>query len=237
MTTTKAIEKDFFTSLPYWGELNKDEQGAVKQGTIGLYRGAAKVGSGQLEIAKSLVELHAALEGKGLFIKHLNTLDFSYRTGYRLKNAYQRAVGELGQPVVDAAMERGLPLLGFRAERPFGEYTEAVKALPAPPSDPAKVVGWVEKLEETKKDMPNPQKRAARRRRAADPAKALVEAYRGASRWYKALGTTGKARSTWAQQLLSYLMAEFGLPAQKIEPAAVPAGFRPQVGRPPKSSS
>jgi hypothetical protein len=223
------LSKDFFTALPFWADLDRHEQSVVRNETVALEKAVRAHVASRVAMARSLVALQAAL--KGNFVKYLETLDFSYRTSYRLIGSYKRLEKELPAAVIDGAIDRGMDIIGSTPGRPYGEYTEPFKSLPAP-TKASEVDGFLDEAQKLVKTLPSPQKRARRGRTVATEI-ALRDAYRGAVKWYKVLGVTGKARANWATQLLSYLMMEFGLPAQKLEPAAVPEGFRAVVGRPP----
>ncbi len=224
------VPNDFYKALPFWTELSKEEQQSIKTHTGEFLQARQSNVESRLAMARSLYELQSDLEGRGLFIKYLEeNLDYSYRTAYRLIEGWKRVSKQLPEKVLDGAMERGMDILGYQASKPFGPYTAVIKELPPPKT--GDVAKYLQTVEERRKALPSPQK-AAKAGRKADPAAALVGAYRSASSWYRRIGLTGKARGKWAAELLSYLMAEFGLPAQRIEPAAAPEGFKAVLGRP-----
>ena len=179
-----------------------------------------------MKMGEHLQNLQTVLEGKGLFVKYLETLHFSYRTAYRYIEAYKAVKGQMPDTVLQLAAARGMDLVGYQADRPFGPYTEAVKALP-PPAETEKVPEWLDALEEKRKALP----RKARHARSVPSETSLRMAFASVYRRFKGV-PAGKGRVAWSKRLIGLLMAEMGLPGQHFEPEAVPEGFRPKVGRP-----
>jgi hypothetical protein len=226
MPKTELVARDFFTALPFWDKLEKMEQRTVKAETEGLAEAHAGQVVSRMRMGEHLMNLQVVLEGKGLFVKYLDTLHFSYRTAYRYIEAYKAVKDQVPETVLQLAAARGMDLVGYQADRPFGAYTEAIKALP-PPAEAEKVPEWLDGLEEKRKALP-------RRRKSHKPAQAetsLRMAFASVYSRFKSL-PNGKGRVAWSKRLIGLLMAEFGLPGQHFEPEAVPDGFRPKVGRP-----
>jgi hypothetical protein len=184
-----------------------------------------------MRMGEHLQNLQMVLEGKGLFVKYLETLHFSYRTAYRYIEAYKAVKDQVPETVLQLAAARGMDLVGYQADRPFGPYTEAIKALP-PPAEAEKVPEWLDGLEEKRKELP----KRARNHKPAPAEASLRMAFASVYSRFKSL-PNGKGRVAWSKRLIGLLMAEFGLPAQHFEPEAVPDGFRPKVGRPKRKGS
>lgn len=228
--TEQLVTKDFFTGLPFWGDLERTEQSTVEKETRGLAAAHAGQVVSRIAIGEHLTNLQAVLDGKKLFRPYLETLNFSYRTAYRYMEAYRAVKDRLPEYALRLAAARGMDLVSFGpggVVRPFGAYTEAIKKLP-PPADPQDVPEWLNKVEEARKAVP---KGGTRHKRTVAPDGALKGAFRAVTSQYKRL-PGGKTRNQWAVKLLGILMAEFGLPAQTVQPEAVPEGFRAVLGRP-----
>ena len=238
---SNLITKEFVgEQLDFWGKLGAEEQRTVLTETVGVVaeinRGvAAKIAVGRhLQAVKKV--LASPREGEGQWLKYCNNLlPFSYRTAERYIEAFERVEGVLPAPVLEAAIARGVDLLASNADpkRPFGAYTEAVKQLP-PPKDPTpkQAVEWVERVQEVAKNTPRLRHNARRRVGARE---LEVRAFQEFWRAYNGL-PAGKTRAAWAVRLIAKLMTVAGLPAQRVEPEAIPDGYRPEpVGRPKKA--
>jgi hypothetical protein len=232
MPRQELVTKDFFTALPFWDKLEKMEQRTVKAETEGLAEAHAGQVVSRMRMGEHLQNLQVVLEGKGLFVKYLDTLHFSYRTAYRYIEAYKAVKDQVPENVLQLAAARGMDLVGYQADRPFGPYTEAIKALP-PPAEADKVPEWLDGLEEKRKELP----RRARNHKSLPAETSLRVAFASVCRPLERLsahsGPKGRSgRVEVVKRLISMMMAEFGIPAQNFQPEAVPEGFRPKVGRP-----
>lgn len=221
------VTKDFFTGLPFWERLEKHEQQTVQHETKELARALANEGMSRLETGKHLKALQEALKRTGDFVAFCNTLHFSYRTAYRRIERYEWAEENLSPRVLELAGARGMDIVGYQTDRPYGAYTEPIKQLP-PPKDPEKAPEWLDAIEAKRKELP--RKRAYR---SVSPDISLRMAFAACYRRFKSV-PAGKGRVAWSKRLIGLLMAEMGLPGQHFEPEAVPEGFRPKVGRPKK---
>lgn len=221
----QLMKHDFFTALPFWDKLDREEQSTVEQETKGLAQAHAAQVVMRTKMGEHLANLQKVLEGKGLFVRYLTSLKFTYRTAYRYIEAYKAVKERLPDFALEAAAARGIDLVGYQGNKPFGPYTEAVKRLP-PPKQPAHVAKWLDSLEEERR-----KHRSSPRHRKVDGQRAMRSLFRQASAVYKKLDGT-KQRQKWAVQLIGILMGEFGLPAQTIQPEAPPDGFRAVLGRP-----
>lgn len=226
MAKTELVTRDFFTALPFWDKLEKGEQQSVQKETRGLAEAHAGQVVSRIKMGEHLTALQDALDGKGFFVNYLKTLNFSYRTAYRYIEAYKAVKDQVPEIALQLAAARGMDLVGYQADRPFGPYTEPIKMLP-PPADADQVPDWLTAIEAKRKELP----KKTRHVRSVSGEASLRMAFASVYRRFKAL-PNGKGRVAWSQRLLGLLMAEMGLPAQRIEPEAVPEGFRPKVGRP-----
>lgn len=228
--SSTLVPYDFFEALPFWNELKKDEQNQLVSETQGLRGAAVKLIENRLAMGLHLYNIRGLLEGSGNWTKFMHNLRFSVKTAQRLISRYEVAREQLAPAILEAAAARGIDLLERSTpEAPLGPYTEGIKALPAPAADGAhgaqKVQEWLDKVVELR------SKPLRRRQRRRDPLVLQRNAWRATVAAWRAV-PGGKTRQTWAVQLLARLMAEMGLPAQKIEPEAVPTDFRPAVGYP-----
>lgn len=125
-----------------------------------LQAGAESVGTGVLAMGRALMRIQSLLEPRGLFTAYLNHLLWlSPATAYRYIFAYKQTRDKLPEMVVTKAAASGMPLFGYRQDRPFGRYTDAVKKLPPPKEeDEAKVDRWLSALRESVKSQPGPQR-------------------------------------------------------------------------------
>lgn len=228
----EIVGKDFFTSLPFWGELGKTEQKTLERETAGLTESLSEGIKLRTRMCQHLARIQETLKAKGRFLQFLQSLNVEYRTQYRHLEAYREVQKALPEPVLDMAAERGMDLVGYTAARPFGDYTEIIKEIP-PPKDAAHAAQWLEKLEAKRRETPRGNKR---RRRDRSGEEALKRAFRNAVAAYNAL-PPGKTRLTWAKRLVNFLMLEFHLPAGSVQPEAVPEGVRAVVGRPRKETA
>lgn len=230
MTKTQLVSKDFFTSLPYWDRLERDEQADVERETKGLAAAFAGHVMTRTAMGEHLANLQTLLEGKRLFRTHLEQLHFSYRTAYRYIEAFKAVKERVPDYALRLAAARGIDLVGYHAKEPFGPYTNIMKRLP-PPTIEAKVPEWLDKLEEEKARQPRRRSRG----RSVDPDARMKSAFRSCLNQFSKMDT-GRERTRWAQRLIGCLLAEFNLPAARYEPEAAPEGFHPVLGRPKKQS-
>lgn len=228
--TTSLMNKDFFSTLPFWGALERTEQQTVERETKALAEAHAGQVALRTQMGQHLLNLQAVLEPRRQFRPYLNSLHISYRTAYRWMQATKAAKELIPEHVLMAAAARGFDLVGYSAKDPLGPYSESVRRLP-PPKNPDKVPAWLEQIEESRKATGHKARGAHSGRRDVAPERRLRAAFRSVDNQWKKM-PNGKARTQWGLKLIGVLMGEFGIPAQRIEPEAVPDGFRAVVGRP-----
>jgi hypothetical protein len=220
------VTKDFFTALPFWDKLEKMEQRTVKAETEGLAEAHAGQVVSRMRMGEHLQNLQMVLEGKGLFVKYLETLHFSYRTAYRYIEAYKAVKDQVPETSSSWRLQGVWIWSDTRRTGRSGPIRRPSRPLP-PPAEAEKVPEWLDGLEEKRKELP----KRARNHKPAPAEASLRMAFASVYSRFKSL-PNGKGRVAWSKRLIGLLMAEFGLPAQHFEPEAVPEGFRPKVGRP-----
>lgn len=240
---THLVPEAMFSSLPWWDKLNVEEQTTVQTEGMSLAQALLVNGASRLAVGEHLTNLQGTLEPHNLFGRFLKSFHFSKRSAYRFINGFKNAKARLPEPVLKAAMARGINLLGENDQKPLGVYTEAVKRLP-PPSNPdaQQANAWLDSLEGVRKTvrqetsdavgtesfvMPEPN----------DPQTAMKECYRFVSGRFKHLPSAPKVRANWMRGLIGMLITELGVSgAQQFQPQAVPEDFRIQRGRPKTSA-
>jgi hypothetical protein len=214
VTISTKVPEEFFENLPFWQSLDKDRRKTVISGTNRIH--SAVVGALQLraEVARAAAEVRAVLQEEGYWVKYLRSLESSYRSVYRWLGRLDQLA--LPPAVLDAAATRGIDVVE-------GRYFNTIKELPPPKAiEGAAIDTYLEKVARS----------AGRRKsRGKEPERAERDAWRAVVNQGRHV-TAGRARTAWAIRLIGKLMAEFGLPGQRVEPEAVPEDFRAQVGYP-----
>jgi hypothetical protein len=207
----------FLRGSPFWGELSQTEQKTVKEGTEEAAAAHRRMRQSRLEVAWGLSKVYTVLGAKGHWTKYLHTLEHSQRSSYRWFNRLNDLA--LPAPVVEGAIAQGVDLI-------HGSYAAPLKRLHPPKKlDEKAVAGYLEELQDLREKYQNKTVETV-----VEPAEAELKAWRAVVRQWTAL--KGTRRSQWALRLIGRLMAEMGLPAQRIEPEAVPEDFRPKPGYP-----
>lgn len=226
----ELVRKDFFTELPFWQELDGQEKQTVERHTRGIHACLAEAKLTRHEIGEHLTAIQDVLKPRRQFDRYLDTLHIGKRTARRYMQCFAIGSAHLPPYAMKMAAVRGMDLVGFQPARPFGPYTEAVKKLPVPTIEAA-VPEWLDEL----------QRRAGMARKGLHAGRRglpveirLRAAFRSAVGQFSRVkdGQGAPAARKWAVQLLTVLMFEFGLPAQKLTPEAPPEGFRAVLGRP-----
>lgn len=210
---TTKVPDDFFTGLSFWGELSKDQQKTVIQGTNRIHEAVLGALRLRAEAAREAATVREVLRGGGHWQKYVHSLGQSMRSTYR----WLGRLDQLGLPpaVLDRAAARGIDVID-------GRYFTAIKALPPPKqTDGNHLDGYLDRVAETAASRKAPELTASQ---------AEIAAFRSVLNKSRRVG--GKARTAWFLRLVGKLMAELGVPAQRIEPEAVPEGFKGAVGWP-----
>lgn len=218
LTKSTSISPEFFENLPFWKDLPKDRQRTVISGTNRIHNAVGGVIQLRTEAARAAAEVRDALLDGGYWQKYLQSLTQSMRSAYRWLDRLDKLA--LPAAVLDAAAERGIDVVD-------GRYFNAIKELPPPKALEGEAVDrYFQKVTVTVRDRRSKAKRAR-----PDPERAELMAWRAVVNRAGA-AAAGRARTNWVVRLIGKLMAEFGLPAQRFEPEAVPEVFRAKVGYP-----
>jgi hypothetical protein len=101
----------------------------------------------ELEIGKRIVAVRPLLETMGEFQRFIRAIpSFSERTAYRRIKSYERAVEMWPEAVIDAAIVRGLQVIGWEADKPMGFYEDV--PLPPKPLTPQKIEDFLIRAEQ-----------------------------------------------------------------------------------------
>lgn len=228
-----------FSSMNGWDKLNDAEKATVTSEGHALAQAMLIVGAGRLAIGEHLTNLQGTLEPHNLFGRFLKKFNFSKRTAYRAISGFKNAKAQLPEPILKAAMARGINLLGENDQKPLGVFTDAVRKLP-PPSNPDAMQAntWLDQVEQVRKDSRQEASDAAGTDafvmpEPTDPQTSMKECFRFVSGRFKHLPTTPRVRANWVRGLIGMLMTELGVAnAGAIQPQAIPEDFRVQRGRP-----
>ena len=217
-TITQKVPDEFFENLPFWNDLSKDRQKTVITGTNRIHSAVGAALQLRTEAARAAAEVREALLDGGYWQKYLQSLTQSMRSAYRWLDRLDKLA--LPPAVLDAAAERGIDVVD-------GRYFNVIRDLPPPKTLEGEAVDkYFHKVTVTVRD-----RRSKAKRDRPDPARAELQAWRAVINRAQA-APAGRARTSWAVRLIGKLMAEFGLPAQRFEPEAVPDMFRAKVGYP-----
>lgn len=191
-------------------------------------------GRSKLAIGEHLTRIQAVLEPRRVFGRFLHGFNMSKRTAYRYIKGYSNAEKRLPEPILRAAMVRGMNLIGETDEKPLGIYTAAVKKLPMPEhATPKQAHEYLDKLEESRKiKPPEGETLPAEHIEMVD---AVKVAFKTVSNIMKRLpvDTKGKNKMKFLQSVVGMCLTEVGVASQQtFEPQAVPDEFRIGRGRP-----
>lgn len=229
-TVPAVLSPDAFATQSWFKKLNNEEQTAVqKEGRL-LAKAMLVYGKSKLAVGEHLAKLQAVLEPHNLFGRFLKNFHFSKRTAYRYIAGFNNAKARLPQTVLDAAMARGVNIVGDTETKPLGVYTDAVAKLPPPSTATEEQANtWLNQLEQVRKEskglfvVPVPQ----------DPQTLLKECYRFVALRYKRLPNNSKSRANWVRSLVGMLLADLGVSGdQTFAPHAAPESFKIGRGRP-----
>lgn len=223
-----------------WDKLQPQELTVVQNEGQALAAVMLVHGYSGLAIGEHLVAVQGILEPHNLFGRFLRQFHFSKRTAYRYISRFKNAKNALPDSVVKAAIARGMDIAGDSDLRPLGKYTEAAAKLPPPKeADIEQANTWLDSVEQVRKTTraESPPGLPSVTVIPEDPQTALKEVVRFASSRYKKLPGNKRVRENWARQVLSMLMAEFGMQsAQQFAPMAVPSEWLAR-GRPRATAS
>jgi hypothetical protein len=174
----------------------------------------------ELETGKLLCEARSVLEREGRFLDFLNGMPFTARTAYRRIKIYERAMQMWPEEVVDAAIARRLPLIGWSPEKPLGVYED----IPAPPRNltPQKIEEFLQRAE-----MEARRRASQRTQKTRDPRAALRSCFQFIAKNTQFLSSLPEdERMTFLADLVGLEMTLFGAEdTQKFEAVRVPQDF------------
>jgi hypothetical protein len=236
LVKTSIIPATVFAHLPYWQALTSDEQKKVERETQDVAFALIMEGTGKLQQGLHLLELRRILEGKGVFVRHLQLLfrKMSVKTAYRRIAQYENARRKFSEPLVKAIMARGLDLVGDTDKLPYGKYTPIIRQLPPPKSEDKQVISeWLDRVEEAYKK----RRSDIRTERVIDydsvhpPTDALIRAaFRHVRIKFRKIPPNHRSRAL--KELFGYLLAEFDGSGVHVSPVEAPADFRRGPGKP-----
>ncbi len=226
--------------LGWWDKLDEAEQDAVMAEGRALSVAMLQYGTSRLKIGEHLAKLQSVLEPHNLFGKFLKNFHFSKRTAYRYIAGFNNAKARLPKTVLDAAMARGVNLIGESELKPLGIYTQAVEQLP-PPVNPTPVQAetWLNQVEQVRKQTRETEGSTPYAVTVnTDPQLLLKECYRFVSLRYKRLPSNTKTRAAWVRNLVGMLLSDMGIAGQQaFAPTVVPEDYKAQRGRPVMAQS
>lgn len=236
----RLVPVTMFSSQKWWAKLSEAEQMTVTDEGFKLSQALLVNGASRMAVGEHLTNLQGTLEPHNLFGRFLKTFHFSKRTAYRFISGFKNAKAKLPEPILKAAMARGINMLGDTDQKPLGVYTDAVQRLPPPATaDPAQANAWLDAVEQTRITVRQEANDAAPGNGSftlpepTDPQTALKECYRFVALRYKKLPTGARVRSKWLSGLVGMLLSELGVSGvQTFAPQAVPEDFRIVRGRP-----
>ena len=232
-TDASSILPVNFSSEKFWEKLKPEEQTGFQQDAINLAKVTMIEGAARSAKGLYLKHLQGYLEPHNVFGRFLKKyFKMSKRTAYRYIGEYENAATNLPEPIRRAAMARGFNLTTDSKTKPFGPYTDAVKALP--PSKEVEPNAWLDAIENKKKELRQQARDAEGTEdftlpEPSDPATEMRACVLFVERAFKKLPPNSRTRGKWLQQLTGYLLAIGGVAnPMTISPQAVPAEFRPQ---------
>lgn len=218
--TPTLVPSDFFDSLAFWSELSAGEQKTLKTETLEFMDEMKTMRQSRTRAVVHLMKVRDLLLPKGHWVRYMQSLAHSSRSSYRWLNRANEL--ELPAPVLEAAADRGIDLI-------HASYLNPLKQLPPPktfadadPGDP-KVGHYLDRVEALR----GQEGPAATLLTSEDGEK---RAWRAVIREWERVGSRG--RSAWGLRLIGRLMHRMSLPAQRVEPEAPPADFKPVAGYP-----
>lgn len=244
----RFMPRQAFEQLRFWNQLKDREQDTILSEAKQLSAALMMHGSSGLAIGEHLINIQKVLKPyEGAFAKFLRNFRFTERTAYRYIVAYNNAAERLPEPVLKAAMARGMNILGYTQDRPLGTYSgayEVLKPLPSRYDDPADANRVLDQLEQVRKEIKaDPEKKAAIEKRLKRQHEDLVEEIRTEPKFllkhsYRTVKNalrhvSSRKRRDWLESLVGMLLTEINIGHQTtFKPEAIPEDFRQGRGRP-----
>lgn len=221
-------------TFSFFKGLNESEQKVVETESTELLHAMSGFGNARIAIGEHLSRIKDVLTPHNVYGRYfaaarkLGLFTMNIRTADRYVAGYRNAKALLPKPIVNLALERGVNIIGDTEQKPFGQYTDAVRQLP-PPTKPTEEQArvWLNQVEDVRK-----KSRAVAGFSIVpqDPGTLLQQCYRFVALRYKKLPHTKRVRDNWVRSLMGMLATEFSVTA--VYQTAIPEEFRTQRGRP-----
>lgn len=237
----RFINKQAFQQFSFWGKLKEREKSEFYEEGKQLAAAMIAHGSSKLAIGAHLANIQKILTPYEAFGKFLKQFRFTEKTAYRYITGYNNASSRFSEPILRAAMARGMEIFGYTEETPLGRYTAAFKKLDATPPknpDPATANRYLDELEKTRRQYVQHRTQLRLQGKVLteeeverDPRVMLQQAFRVAK---NAIGHLPKRkRRPFLDSLTGMLMTQIGIgSATSFSPEAIPDSFRQGRGRP-----
>jgi hypothetical protein len=238
----RFIPRQELQQLTFWSKLKERDQDELVSEINALGAATMVHRASGLAIGKHIRNIYGKCEAySGAFRKIMAEMGYGLRQAYRYMDTYANAEQAFPEPILKAAMIRGLDVLSYDKDRPLGKYTEVVRLLPPPRKsdiEPAEATRYIEQLEQTYKDRrkslskgeiePAGQEAEDLQR---DPELLMMQNFRGIKNALKYVPT--RQRKRWFEKLVGMSMHQMGLQsAMMFEPEAPPEHFKQGPGRP-----
>lgn len=221
------------TESSWWIQLSTKSKQVVMTEGQALAQAMLLEGRSKLAIGEHLTHIQAILEPRRVFGRFLNGFHLKKRTAYRYIAGFAHAEKLLPEPILKAAMIRGMNLIGETEEKPLGIYTDAVKRFPVPEkATPKQAAEYLDALEERRKAKAKIVEGEAVEN--VEMSDAVKIAFKTVSNLMKRLPEPkGKNKMKFLQAVVGMCLTEIGVASQQtFEPQAVPDEFRIGRGRP-----
>ena len=200
LATTPTV----LSHLDWWKELTGVEQIEVQNAGVKLASALVNLGRSRLAIGEHLEKIQGILEPKNCFGKFLKLFHFTPRTAYRYIRGYQHARASLPQPIMEAAMAKGLNMIGESENKPLGKYSNVIQMVPMPQrATPAKAAAFVERLEQVRKE----QSKKKRKPRATNGNLTLERCFEFVQARYSKLPDDIAVRRDWVNRLVTRIQS------------------------------
>jgi hypothetical protein len=225
----EKIPADKLSTLAYWEKLDSDQRAELSQTVQALSSELVGQWKSVLRAGELVNHLYEQTNPYGAFLRTLRALwgnYFSASSAYRYRNVYLAVQSTLSKEVIDVAVASGISLVSADPDRPFGQYTDLVKKLPAPTPGVRGAKEWVENFTIAKEKMEKAGPIAVPSPTDADARELTKECYLLVRSRFKRLPNNHKTRARFVQDLVGYLMREAGMAStQTFGPATPPNGW------------
>lgn len=236
----RFINKQAFQQFSFWDKLKEKEKSEFYEEGKQLAAAMIAHGSSKLAIGEHLANIQALLTPYEAFGKFLRQFRFTEKTAYRYITGYNNALERFPEPVLKAAMVRGMDILGYTEEKPLGKYTAAWNAGAKPPKNPdhSEANRYLDQLEKTRRDYVKERtqqrlqgKVMAEYEVERDPRVLLQQSFRVAKN--AMLHIPKRNRRKFLDSLVGMLLTQIGIGnSTSFSPEAIPDSFRQGRGRP-----